>query len=312
MRGGGEAWPKRTSGRMRCSGLGSHQAHLPSRRSSTGTSSSRTRAASSSTATPRMTPISLGGSGPDSAKVKNTATITAAAAKIDAPGVRDAADHGLVGVVAAVPVLLGRGEQEHGVVHRDREDHREEEHRPPGVEEALGLEARAGRCRGPSWKISRATPNAAPVASRLVSTPSGGDQRRLQRDEQQQEPEGEDDADDQRRLGRQHLLEVVVLGDRAADQRSRRHRGAQAIDGSADGLGRRVGVGDRLHQGGAAGAGHRRHDPGDAGVGLGDRRHALRVALGGDDLERARARPGRRPAGPGCSRRASCRRSARP
>ena len=38
-------------------------------------------------------------------------------------------------------VLLGGGEQEDGVVHRDREDHREEEHRRPGVEEALGLEA---------------------------------------------------------------------------------------------------------------------------------------------------------------------------
>ncbi len=34
---------------------------------------------------PRMTPISFGGSGPESAKVKNTATITAAAAKITRP-----------------------------------------------------------------------------------------------------------------------------------------------------------------------------------------------------------------------------------
>ena len=32
-----------------------------------------------------MTPISFGGSGPDSAKVKNTATITAPAAKITRP-----------------------------------------------------------------------------------------------------------------------------------------------------------------------------------------------------------------------------------
>ena len=44
-----------------------------------------------------------------------------------------------------VVVLLGRGEQEHGVVHRDREDHREEEDRPPGVEEALRLEAEEAR-----------------------------------------------------------------------------------------------------------------------------------------------------------------------
>ena len=40
-----------------------------------------------STATPRITPISLGGSGPDSAKVKNTATITAAAAVMTLPEV---------------------------------------------------------------------------------------------------------------------------------------------------------------------------------------------------------------------------------
>ena len=75
-------------------------------------------------------------------------------------------------------------------------------------------------------------------------------------------------------------FEVVVLGDRAADQRTRRQRGAQPIDGPADGLGRRVGVGDRLHQGRAAGAGHGRHDLRDAGVGLGDRGHALRRRAG--------------------------------
>ena len=67
-----------------------------------------------------------------------------------------------------------------------------------------------------------------------------------------------------------------------------RHGGAQAIDGPADGLGRRVGVGDRLHHGRAVGAGHGRHDLGDAGVGLGDRGDALRVALGGGDLDGAR------------------------
>ena len=34
---------------------------------------------------PRMTPISFGGSGPERAKVKKTATITAAAAKMTRP-----------------------------------------------------------------------------------------------------------------------------------------------------------------------------------------------------------------------------------
>ena len=51
--------------------------------------------ASSSTATPRITPISLGGSGPERAKVKKIATMTAAAAKITRPEWATPADHGL-------------------------------------------------------------------------------------------------------------------------------------------------------------------------------------------------------------------------
>jgi hypothetical protein len=61
------------------------QAARPARRNMTGSSTNRTRKASSSTATPRMTPISLGGNGPESAKVKNTATMTPPAAKITRP-----------------------------------------------------------------------------------------------------------------------------------------------------------------------------------------------------------------------------------
>ena len=57
----------------------------PVHRSRTGSSISRTRRASRSTARPRTTPISFGGSGPESAKVKKTATMTAAAAKITRP-----------------------------------------------------------------------------------------------------------------------------------------------------------------------------------------------------------------------------------
>ena len=114
-----------------------------------GSSSSRTRNASSATATPRMMPISFGGSGPEIANVKNTATITRGSGEDHAAGVRDAADHRLAGVAARVlEVLLGGGQQEHGVVHRDREDHREEEHRPPGVQEALRLEAEERRRGG--------------------------------------------------------------------------------------------------------------------------------------------------------------------
>ncbi len=62
-----------------------YQAALPARRRKTGSSSSRTRKASSRTATPRIVPISFGGSGPERAKVKKTATITAPAARITRP-----------------------------------------------------------------------------------------------------------------------------------------------------------------------------------------------------------------------------------
>jgi len=59
----------------------------------------------------------------------------------DTSGMSHSTDHRLPCIVTAVPVLLCAREQEHRVVHRDREDHRKEEHRCPGIEEALRLEA---------------------------------------------------------------------------------------------------------------------------------------------------------------------------
>ena len=63
----------------------------------------------------------------------------------DAAGVGEAADRRLARVVGAVVVLLGRGEQEDRVVHRDREDHREEEDGCPGVHVPLRFEAEQSR-----------------------------------------------------------------------------------------------------------------------------------------------------------------------
>ena len=304
------------SGRRAARGRAAWAATTPSgraARSSTGTSSSRTSAASSRTATPRITPISFGGSGPESANVKKTATITAAAAKIDAAGVRDAADHRLAcGSRAAVPVLLGAREQEHGVVHRDREDHREEEHRSPGVEEALRLEAEQAR----EVAVLEDQPGDAERGAggqQVREHADGGDDRRLQRDEQQQEAEAEDDADDQRRLGRQQLLEVVVLGDRAADQRAggqRRSRSRSIVAPTA--------LDDGSASGSPARARRRRH-PGPRGMTWAMPGSALAtaatrcgVALCARRSGARPARPGRTPAGPACSRCASCRRSGRP
>ena len=57
-------------------------------RSTTGSTTRRTTRASSATAMARITPISLGASGPDRAKVKNTAIMTAAAESTTRPDVR--------------------------------------------------------------------------------------------------------------------------------------------------------------------------------------------------------------------------------
>ena len=75
------------------------------------------------------------------------------------------------------------------------------------------------------------------MASRLVSDAERGDQRRLQGDEQEQEAEREHDADHERRLRGERLLEVVVLGRR----RRRRAPRPAAPRGAGRSCGRRPG-----------------------------------------------------------------------
>ena len=106
----------------------------------------------------------------------------------------------------------------------------------------------SNECSAPSWKIHLATPNAAAVASRLVSTPTAARSGCLQRDQQQQEPESEHDPDHERRLGGEGGLEVVVLGDGAADQRSGWELRAEAVDRGADGRVGGILLGDRGHE----------------------------------------------------------------
>ena len=184
---------------------------------------------------PRMTPISFGGSGPERAKVKKTATMTAAAAKMTRPEWARPPIGGLVRVAGAVPVLLRGGEQEDGVVHRDREDHREEEDGRPGVEEALRLEAeQAGAVAVLEDQAADAEGGA--DGEQVREHAERGDQRRLQGDEQEQEAEREHDADHERRLRRERLLEVVVLGGGAADERA----GREARRGAGRSCGRRL------------------------------------------------------------------------
>ena len=110
------------------------------------------------------------------------------------------------------------------------------------------------------------------MASRLVRTPSAAISGACSGDEQEQEAEREHDADHERRLRGERLLEVVVLGGGAADERARRERGAEPVDRAADGRARRVGVRDRLDEREAVAARLRRRDAGDAGVAAGSGR----------------------------------------
>jgi hypothetical protein len=75
--------------------------------------------ASRRTAIPRMTPISFGGRGPESANVKKNGDHDGGGGA-DAPGAGEAADRCSLRFAGPVVVLLGQGEQEDGVVHRER------------------------------------------------------------------------------------------------------------------------------------------------------------------------------------------------
>jgi len=107
-------WEKVKFGRIVRSQAGDHQAACPVRRSSTGSRMRRIRTASNRTATPRMMPISFGGSGWARAKVKNCHHHCGGGE--DHPtGMREPVDVGNFGVAGAFVVFLGGGEQEHGL-----------------------------------------------------------------------------------------------------------------------------------------------------------------------------------------------------
>ena len=205
-------------------------------------------------------------------------------------------------------MLLRRGEQEHGVVHRDREDHREEEDGRPGVEEALRLEAeQPGAVAVLEDQPSDAEGGA--DGEQVGEHAEGGDQRRLQRDEQEQEAEDEHDADHERRLRRERLFEVVVLGGGAADERPGGQGGAEPVDRAADALldGSAFGVAwiSASPLPPSCGAARR----GDARIAACDRCDTARPRRVARRSGARRARRRRRPAAPACSRCASRRSS---
>ena len=139
----------------------------------------------------------------------------------------------------------------------------------------------------PSWKISRATPNAAPTASRFVSTPTAAITGACSARSSSRKPSTSTTPITSGVFSDEHLLEVVVLGGRATDEHAGRNGRPQAVDRRTDGRARRVGSRNRLHEHEPAGALLRGHHPGDAGVGLHDRDGPVDVRRRADELERA-------------------------
>ena len=97
--------------------------------------------ASSSTATARPTPICLMSSVESVAKIANTATITSAALVTVLAVVRMPRSTASSVEQPAVDELADPAEDEHVVVHREAEQHREQEERQPGDDAAVRVEA---------------------------------------------------------------------------------------------------------------------------------------------------------------------------
>ena len=219
----------------------------------------------------------FGGRGPERAKVKKTATITAAAAKMTRPDGRGRRWLPRGGRVSG-PSAPCRGEQEHGVVHRDREDHREEEDGRPGVHVALRFEAeQAGAV--PVLEDQPSYAEGCAGCEQVGEHAERREERSLQSDQQQQEAEHENDADHEWCLCRKCSFEVVVLGCGTADERAwgRVARSRSIVRPTA--AARRVGVRDRLNQCEPVRAELRCRDAGDAGVAACDRKCGAAVGV---------------------------------
>ena len=239
------------------------------------------------------TPISFGGSGPERAKVKKTATITAPAARITRPEWASPPTIALARRPSRSQCSARRRAGRPCSPSRSRRSSRRRRSAPrrrgsPAIRSRAGR--RGGRPGRSAWRRRRRRRSRAGWRA----TPIAADQRRLERDEQQQEAERQDDADHQRRLRRQRGFEVVVFGRGAADQGAGGKLGAQAIDRRRQLAGSR----DRWWEPPRSGPGRRAPGRGGRDRAMpGSRRTAVTAwsappSAGGDDLEGARgARP---------------------
>ena len=76
-------------------------------------------------------------------------------------------------------------------------------------------------------------PESRPGCKQVREDSGGGEQRGLQNEQKQQKPKTEHDADNQRGLGGEQVLQVMVFGGRAAEKRPGGNMGTQPVDGGA-------------------------------------------------------------------------------
>ena len=142
--------------------------------------------------------------------------------------------------------------------------------------------------RWPSWKMSRATPNAAPTASRLVTTPTAARIGACSATSSSRKPSARTTPMTSGVLAVSAASRSWFSATEPPTSAPCGEVGAQAVDGGADGLVGRVVLGDDLDHArcrrGRASAGMTWATP---GVGLGDGGDLRGVGLGGDDLQRA-------------------------
>ena len=155
-------------------GAGSHQFQRPSTAIRLGTRSARTIVASMRIATARPSPNCCSPTIRPATKPENAATMITAAAVTIRPVRSSPCATARVVVVHVVPRLAHPRDEEDLVVHREAEQHREQEDRDPALDLVELVEAERGRGRRPSGRRRRASRTLAATESRLSSTAFSG------------------------------------------------------------------------------------------------------------------------------------------
>ena len=210
---------RRRSGRMRSSHFGSHQAAWPSRCMSAGISSIRTTNASNSTPNARPNPSGRTIARCEKTKPPNTATMMIAAAVTTARPLAQAGDDRGAGGRAVHVGLAHARDEEQLVVHRQPEQHADDDDRRE-VQDGRRGRARRTPVAEPAPLVDRDDARRGRRSSESTK-PAGRDERH----EERAEHEDQDDqrqADDDREVERQRVGELLGDVDVAAGLARRR------------------------------------------------------------------------------------------